>query len=213
MQVRKIFGPKRACIMQTRAGRREIALAPSAQKLTTRLVRVRNANGRWPVSTLNRPSCPSQRIVESTRERSFAQRESAALASSSNSANFLPGGLSPRTPAGGSGVPQSPQNFLPSGFAAPQLGRSMPHLIDQRRSAYRSWRGPVHQTTTPRCFSAPIPILSFNATIGQKQVPRLISAERGIGPAPVPAGAPLISTILTPACDCLISARGKQCGW
>ena len=33
-----------------------------------------------PASTLNRPSCPSQRIVESTGKRSFAQRESAAHA-------------------------------------------------------------------------------------------------------------------------------------
>src|SRR5262245_36039261 len=115
--------------MQTRARRREIALAPSAQNLTTRLVRVCNANGRWPVSTLNRPSCPSQQIVESTGERSFAQRESAAHASSSNSANFLPGGLS-ATHAGQWQWRAAVAAELPSGFAAPQLGQSMPHLIE-----------------------------------------------------------------------------------
>jgi hypothetical protein len=38
---------------------------------------------------------------------------------------------------------------------------------------------PVHQTTTPMCFSAPIPILSFNATIGQPAMQRIGATCRG----------------------------------
>ena len=54
--------------------------------------------------------------------------------------NLLPGGFSApyamqRT---AKGVPQSPQNYLP------QLGHSMPHLIDQRLSAYHSRRSRGH---------------------------------------------------------------------
>jgi 3-hydroxyisobutyrate dehydrogenase-like beta-hydroxyacid dehydrogenase len=48
------------------------------------------ANGRRPMPTLNRPSCPSQRIAECTGEPSFAQRESAPHTSPSNSANVEP---------------------------------------------------------------------------------------------------------------------------
>src|SRR6476661_1297362 len=58
--------------------------------------------------------------------------------------NFLPGGFAAphavqRT---GRGVPQSPQKFFPSKLAARQLGHSMPHPIDWIRVAYHSLARP-----------------------------------------------------------------------